>query len=199
MTGKQTPHAIGLTGSIGMGKSTVAGFFAELGAALWDADEAVHRLYDKGGAGVDAISQIVPTAITDGQVDRKSLSKSIREEPELLKRIEDVIHPLVALDRERFRTEVSAEFAVFDIPLLFEGEISDQFDTIVVVSAPFEVQRERVLARPGMTPEKFQFILEKQVPDSEKRAKADFVVETDCSFEDTRDQVKAILEKLRQT
>jgi len=145
MSGK-APHTIGLTGSIGMGKSTVSGFFADVGVAVWDADEAVHRLYDINGAGVEAIL---------------------------------------------------APFVLFDIPLLFEGDMVKQFDTIVVVSAPFDVQKSRVLARDGMTPEKFEFILSRQMPDQQKRELADFVIETDGSFDDTREQVHQILEKLR--
>ncbi len=191
------PHSIGLTGSIGMGKSTVAGFFAESGVAVWDADEAVHRLYDVDGAGVEAISGIAPEAIVDGKVDRALLSKAIRANPALLKQVETVIHPLVAEDRRKFRENADAPFVLFDIPLLFEGDMADQFDTIVVVSAPLDVQRARVLKRDNMSAEKFEFILSKQMPDAEKRALADFVIETDGSFEDTRDQVNAILEKLR--
>lgn len=191
------PHSIGLTGSIGMGKSTVAGFFADAGVAVWDADEAVHRLYDVGGAGVEAISGIAPEAIVAGRVDRARLSKAIRANSLLLKQVEAVIHPLVALDRSRFRKDADASFVLFDIPLLFEGGMSDQFDTIVVVSAPLDVQRARVLGRDNMDAEKFEFILSKQMPDDHKRERADFVIETAGSFEDTRDQVNQILEKLR--
>ena len=145
------PHAIGLTGSIGMGKSTVAGFFAGEGVAVWDADEAVHQLYSSGGAGVDAIGGIAPASIVDGHVDRDILSALIRKNPDLLKEVERVIHPLVAQDRAAFREAATSEFVLFDIPLLFEGHMEDQFDTIVVVSASLDVQRERVLARDGMT------------------------------------------------
>lgn len=196
---KGSPHTIGLTGSIGMGKSTVSGFFADAGVAVWDADEAVHRLYAQGGAGVAALAPIVPSAINAGQVDRAFLSEAIRKEPELLKAVEAAIHPLVALDRAQFREKTTADFLLFDIPLLLEGNGAKNFDTIIVVSAPYEVQRERVLARPGMTEDKFEFILSKQMPDAQKREKADFVIETDVSFEDTRQQVKRILEKLRST
>lgn len=196
MSGK-APHTIGLTGSIGMGKSTVSGFFADVGVAVWDADEAVHRLYDINGAGVEAILAIAPEAIVEGKVDRAKLSQKIRATPELLKKVEAAIHPLVALDRETFRKAANAPFVLFDIPLLFEGDMVKQFDTIVVVSAPFDVQKSRVLARDGMTPEKFEFILSRQMPDQQKRELADFVIETDGSFDDTREQVHQILEKLR--
>jgi len=182
-----------------MGKSTVASFFEEAGVAVWDADEAVHRLYDVGGAGVAPIMAINADAVVDGRVSRAKLSEAIGKDPSLLKEIEAVIHPLVAQDRADFRQSTDTEFALFDIPLLFEGVMEDQFDTIVVVSAPLEVQRERVLARPGMTAEKFEFILSKQIPDQKKRERADFVIETDGSFDDTRDQVNEILEKLRPT
>ncbi len=190
------PHKIGLTGSIGMGKSTVAGFFHEAGVAVWDADAAVHQLYQEGGAGVDAIRSIAPMAIVENAVDRKSLSAIIKENPELLGKIEAVIHPLVAEDREHFFKQTSAAFALCDIPLLFENEMAPAFDTVVVVSAPENVQRQRVLARPGMTPDKFEFILSRQMSDAEKRACADFIVETDRSFEDTRRQVLEILAEL---
>ncbi len=190
------PHTIGLTGSIGMGKSTVSGFFKDAGADIWDADAAVHRLYDLGGSGVPAIEKIAPNTITSGKVDRAALSAAIRAEPALLERVEAVIHPLVAADREHFRQNSNAKLCVFDIPLLLEGENASEFDTIVVVSAPASVQMDRVLARPGMTPEKFAFILSRQMPDAQKRKRADFVIETDCSFDDTRDQVNSVLEQL---
>jgi len=191
------PYLIGLTGSIGMGKSTVAGFFAEAGVPVWSADDAVHSLYEKGGAGVAAIRDLVPDAIDAGRVDRGRLSAALRQDPTLLEKIEQVIHPLVALDRQKFKSASDAEFLLFDIPLLFEGQMSDRFNAIVVVSAPAEIQRERVLARDGMTPEKLDFILSKQLPDAEKRERADFIVETDGSFDDTRAQVTNILDELR--
>ena len=193
----ESSHSIGLTGSIGMGKSTVAGFFAKAGVDVWDADEAVHRLYDQNGLGTRALSAIVSEAIIDDRVDRGLLSAAIPKTPGLLDKVEAVIHPLVAKDRLAFRLAAKAEFVLFDIPLLFEGNMTDQFDTIIVVSAPADVQRKRVLKRDGMTPEKFEFILSKQMPDAEKRARADFVIDTDGSFDDTRDQVTEIMRKLR--
>ncbi len=193
---KDRAVTIGLTGSIGMGKSTVAGFFADCGAAVWDADEAVHRLYDVGGAGVGEIHAIVPSAVAGGKVSRAALSAAIGQNPELLKKVEAAIHPLVAQDRANFRKHAHAPVLVFDIPLIFEGGMTDEFDHIVVVSANAAVQSDRVLAREGMTTEKFEFILSKQIPDTQKRAQADFIIETDLSFDDTRAQVKQIYEKL---
>lgn len=195
---RQPPHKIGLTGSIGMGKSTVAGFFLKEGVAVWDADAAVHKLYQKNGAGVAAIASIAPTAIVKDAVDRAKLSAEIKSDPSLLKKIEDIIHPLVAQDRTLFIETTDAQFALCDIPLLFENGMEADFDTIVVVTASADTQRKRVLARDGMTPDKFEFILSRQMPDEEKRKRADFIVETDGTFDDTRDQVLKILTDLRQ-
>ena len=191
-------HKIGLTGSIGMGKSTVSSFFADEGVAVWDADGAVHRLYHKGGAAVDPVSALVPEALSSTGIDRSVLSAKLKERPALLKDLEGIVHPLVAQDRERFASGATAEFLLFDIPLLFEGRLEDQFDTLVVVSAPLDVQRARVLDRPSMTSEKFDFILSKQMPDAEKRKRADFIIETNHSFDDTRKRVKEIMRELRR-
>ncbi len=192
---------IGLTGSIGMGKSTVAAMFAEEGAAVWDADAAVHRLYAVGGAGVEAIQSVAPKAIKDGAVDRGELRSAILAIPDLLKKIEILIHPLVALDRKDaldVACDKGRTVAVLDIPLLFETGATKAFDAVVVVSAPSDVQRQRVLARPGMTVEAFEAILKKQTPDSEKRAGADFIIETDGSFEDSRHQVCGVMDWARE-
>ena len=191
-------HKIGLTGSIGMGKSTVSGFFADEGVSVWDADSAVHRLYYKGGAAVEPISALVPDALSPTGIDRSVLSVKLKETPALLKDLEGIVHPLVAEDRERFISGASTDFLLFDIPLLFEGRLEDQFDTLVVVSAPLEIQRARVLDRPSMTAEKFEFILSKQMPDAEKRKRADFIIETNHSFDDTRERVKEIMRELRR-
>ena len=193
-----TPLSIGLTGSIGMGKSTVAEMFRDLGVAIWDADETVHKLYGPGGAGTHAIAEIAPEAVIHDRVDRRVLADAIAEDPDLLKRVESVIHPLVADDRKSFKNNTLNEFVLFDIPLLFEGNLAPEFDVICVVSAPENVQKQRVLERPGMTPEKFEFILSKQMPDAEKRARADFVIETGGSLDDTRSQVELILKALRK-
>ena len=192
---------LGLTGSIGMGKSTIAAMFAEEGAAVWDADAAVHRLYAKDGDGAPAIRDIAPDAIVDGAVDRGALRAAILDDPDLLKKIENVIHPLVAADRAKALDQARAEgriVAVLDIPLIFETGATNAFDAIVVVSAPAEVQRERVLARPTMTVEAFEAILAKQTPDAEKRAGADFVIDTSGTFEDSRDQVRKVMDWVKE-
>ena len=192
---------LGLTGSIGMGKSTIAAMFAEEGAAVWDADAAVHRLYAVGGAGVEQIRSVAPDAIIDGAVDRGALRATILADPSLLKEIEGVIHPLVGRDRQTALEQALGEgrlVAVLDIPLIFETGATKAFDAVVVVSAPADVQRERVLARPNMTVEAFEAILAKQIPDEEKRAGADFVVDTNGSFESSRDQVRKVMDWARE-
>ena len=192
---------LGLTGSIGMGKSTIAAMFAEEGAAVWDADAAVHRLYAVGGAGVEQIRSVAPDAIIDGAVDRGALRAAILADPSLLKKIEGVIHPLVGRDRQTALEQALGEgrlVAVLDIPLIFETGATKAFDAVVVVSAPADVQRERVLARPNMTVEAFEAILAKQTSDEEKRAGADFVVDTNGSFESSRDQVRKVMDWARE-
>lgn len=192
---------LGLTGSIGMGKSTVAAMFAEEGAAVWDADAAVHRLYAVGGAGVEQIRSITPDAIIDGAVDRGALRAAILADQTLLKKIEGVIHPLVGLDRKTALEKAQGEgrlVAVLDIPLIFETGATKAFDAIVVVSAPADVQRERVLARSNMTAEAFEAILAKQTPDQEKRDGANFIVDTSGSFEASRDQVRQVMDWARE-
>lgn len=183
---------IGLTGSIGMGKSTALKMFAELGAAVWDADAAVHRLYDKGGAGVAAIEKVFPTAVIDGTVDRAALAAIVLRDPEKLAALEAIIHPLVSADREAFMTEAAlagAPVAVLDIPLLFENGSESFFDAVVVVSAPADVQRKRVLERPGMSEEKLSAILAQQMPDEQKREKADYVLSSDQSLDAMKKKV----------
>ena len=184
---------IGLTGSIGMGKSTVAAMFRDLGAATWNADDAVHRLYAKGGAAVAPVAEAFEGVVVDGAVDRARLGPRVLNDPEALRRLEAIVHPLVAADRAAFLKNAEAAgapAAVLDIPLLFETGAQEAFDVIVVVSAPQEVQRDRVLARPGMTPEKFAAILSQQTPDAEKRAGADYVISTGQPLETTRQEVK---------
>jgi len=193
---RNAPVHVGLTGSIGMGKSTVAKFFAECGAAVWDADDAVHRLYGAEGFGTKALKTIVPESIDENGVDRKILSRLIQAEPDLLPEIEKLIHPLVAEDRQKFRERTTDPVLIYDIPLLFENQSETGFDFVVVVSCAPEIQRARVLARDGMTEERFKFILSKQMPDKIKRAHADFVIETDESFEDTKRQVQDIYRRL---
>ncbi|MEM7190363.1 MAG: dephospho-CoA kinase [Pseudomonadota bacterium] len=191
---------IGLTGSIGMGKSTTTKMFADAGVPVWDADAAVHKLYGPGAAGCPAIATIAPEAVSDAGVDRDKLRAAIMADKSLLKKIEALIHPLVGQDRAGFLADARAAgkaMALCDIPLLFEGEGHKHVDKIVVVSAPASVQRQRVLERPGMTEETFEMILSKQVPDAEKRAGADFIVDTGQGMDHAREQVLAIIEQLK--
>lgn len=190
---------LGLTGSIGMGKSTTAKIFAEEGAFLWDADQAVHRLYGQGGAAVPAIEALAPEAISDGAVDRKALRQQILEKPELLKQIEAVVHPLVGEDRAAALAEAEksgVKIAVCDVPLLFETGGNTEFDHVVVVSAPEDQQRARVLSRPGMDVTSFEMILSRQVPDEKKRKMADFVINTGSGLAAARAQVQALMTRL---
>jgi dephospho-CoA kinase len=191
------PFLLGLTGSIGMGKSTVAGLFREAGVPVWDADAAVHELYAAGGAGAAAIAALRPGAVPDGAVDRAALRAWIAEDDRALKRIEAAIHPLVAADRAGFIARAAADAAplvVLDIPLLYETGADAAMDAVLVVTAPPEVQRARVLARPGMTEADFARLLAKQLPDAEKRARADHVIRS-VELEPTR---AAVLELIRQ-
>ena len=186
---------LGLMGSIGMGKSTAAGFFAEAGAPVHDADATVHRLY--AGAAAPAIEAAFPGTTASGKVDRGKLAERVINDPAALKRLEAIVHPLVRRDEERFLRAAEgagADVAVLNIPLLFETGGEQRCDAVVVVSAPPEMQRERVMTRPGMTEQKFASLLGKQVPDSEKRKRADFVVDTSKDFDSTRAQVHAILQ-----
>jgi dephospho-CoA kinase len=192
---------LGLTGSVGMGKSTTARLFADEGARVWDADAAVHRLYAPGGAAVAAVAALLPDAVRDGAVDRDRLRAAVTADAGLLARLEAVVHPLVQADRAAFLQRAAAEgtgVAVCDIPLLFETGDPAAFDGVVVVSAPEPVQRERVLARPGMTEAAFRRILSRQMPDAEKRARADFVIDTGRGIEAARDQVRAVLTAVRE-
>ena len=191
---------IGLTGSIGMGKSTVLAMFADLGAAVWDADAAVHRLYGQGGGAVQLIGETFPDAIVDGAVDRARLAAVALSDPEQLKKLEAIVHPLVAADRQGFLAAAAhggATAVVLDIPLLFENKGEDAFDAVVVVSAPEDVQRERVLARPGMSEAKLEAILRMQMPDAQKREKADYIIDTGGPLEETRAQAAKVFEAIR--
>ncbi len=191
---------VGLTGSIGMGKSETAKMFAKLGIPVYDADAAVHAIYEKGGAAVEPLRAEFPDAIVDDAVDRAKLSKLVLDDKEALKKLEGIVHPLVGATQMQFLKDAStakAPMAVLDVPLLYETGGETRVDAVVVVSAPAEIQRARVLERPGMTEEKFEQILAKQVPDAEKRAKADFVVETDKGLEHAFEQVRRITEDLK--
>ncbi|WP_370204958.1 dephospho-CoA kinase [Pararhodobacter marinus] len=177
---------LGLTGSIGMGKSTTAGFFREAGVPVWDADAAVHALYAKGGDAVAPLAALHPAAVVDGAIDRAALRDWIATDKSALAQIEAVVHPLVGQSRADFiAAHADKPLVVVDVPLLFETGGEKGVDRVLVVSAPPEVQRERVLARPGMTEAHFQTILSKQMPDAEKRARADHVIQT-LGLEQTR-------------
>jgi dephospho-CoA kinase len=187
---------LGLTGSIGMGKSTVEGFFAENGVPVHDADAAVHRLYARDAAPL--IEAAFPGTTLDGTVDRARLAARVIGDPAALRRLEGIVHPLVRRAEEQFLAQAEAAGApvvVLNIPLLFETGGDTRCDAVVVVSAPAETQRARVMSRPGMTEEKFTGLLAKQMPDAEKRRRADFVVDTSQDFDSTRAQVRAILLK----
>ena len=185
---------LGLTGSIGMGKTAVARMFADQGVPVFDADAVVHQLQGPEGALVDEIESAFPGTTDARGVNRTVLAERVLDDPEALRRLEALIHPAVARRREAFlAANRDARLVVLDIPLLFEKGGWNQVDKVAVVSAPPAVQRARVLARPGMTEEKFARILALQMPDPEKRARADFVVETDSSMEETRDSVRRII------
>ncbi|KIC20537.1 dephospho-CoA kinase [Leisingera sp. ANG-Vp] len=188
--------SLGLTGSIGMGKSTTAKLFAAQGCAVWDADAAVHRLYGKDGAAVAPMQAAFPEAIEDGAVSRAALKKIIGADPDALKRIETIVHPLVAQDRAAFRAQAKSDVLVFDIPLLFETGGNAEMDAVACVSVDAETQQQRVLARGTMTVEQFRHILQKQMPIEEKCARSDYVIETD-TLEHAEAQVAGILADIR--
>ena len=180
-----------------MGKSTTAGLFAEAGCAVWDADAAVHRLYDIGGAAVLPIETLFPDAISGDAVDRAALRAIIARDPGALKQIEAVVHPLVREDRARFAATTDADILVFDIPLLFETRSETEMDAVVCVTVSPEEQEKRVLDRGTMTAEQFRAIRDKQMPNSEKCARSDFVIVTD-TVEHARAQVHDVLEQIRK-
>jgi dephospho-CoA kinase len=197
MTAKR-PFILGLTGSIGMGKSTVAAMLRELGVPVFDADAAVHELQGPDGALLPMIEAAFPGTTGPEGVDRVRLGNAVFGDPEQLRRLEAIVHPAVGALRAGFLEEhAAAPLIVFDIPLLFEKGGFDMIDAVAVVSAPADQQRARVLARPGMTEEKFARILALQVPDSEKCARADYVIDTGCAPQATRAAVAALVEKLR--
>ena len=195
------PLKVGLTGSIGMGKSETAKLFARFGLPVFDADAAVHAIYAPDGGGAEAIAPRFPQAVIQGRVDRGRLAEIIARDPSALPALEGLIHPLVREAERRFIEAAGArneDVVILDIPLLFETGRSKTMDAIIVVSAPEHVQRERVLKRPGMTPEKFDAIRARQMPDVDKRAKADFVIETDKGLDDALAQVKRVAAELRR-
>jgi dephospho-CoA kinase len=187
---------LGLTGSIGMGKSTTARMFADEGALVWDADAAVHRLYARGGAAVEPLGEAFPGVVVDGAVDRTRLAEVLGRDETAFKRLEAIVHPLAAQDRAADLAAARARgvrLAVLDIPLLFETGGDAFVDAVVVVTADPEVQAARVLARPGMTRDRFEAILARQTPDAEKRRRADFLVDTGRGLDAARDQVREIV------
>ena len=185
---------LGLTGSIGMGKSTVSRMFAAEGVPVFDADKVVHELQGPEGALVDEIEAQFPGTTGETGVDRTALAERVLDAPEALRRLEALVHPAVARERRAFLARNSgAPLVVLDIPLLFEKGLAETVDKVAVVSADPEIQRLRTLERPGMSPEKFLRILSYQLPDSEKRARADFVIPTDVSMDETRASVRRIV------
>ena len=190
---------VGLTGSIGMGKSTTSAMFQAEGVPVYDADAAVHALYAKGGAAVAPVEAAFPGVVVDGAIDRAKLSAQVVGKPEALKRLEAVVHPLVGESRKVFfeaAAAVNAPLVILDIPLLFETGGERNVAAVIVVSAPEAVQRERVMARPDMTAEKLDAILARQLPDAEKRARADIVIDTSKGLDSAREQVRASIAKL---
>lgn len=192
---------IGLTGSIGMGKTETARLFASYGWPCFDADATVHQLYSAGGRAVPLVNRRFPEAVVAGSVDRRRLSDMVLGDPAALADLENIVHPLVRSEQQHFSEQAEsrgAEAVVFDIPLLLEQGRQHEFDATVVVSAPPEVQRDRVLARPGMTADKLAAILRSQLPDNEKRRRADFVVDTGAGHESAARQVAQIVSAIRQ-
>ena len=191
------PFVLGLTGSVGMGKSTVARMFARLGVPVFDADVIVHGLQGPGGALVGSIEHAFPGTTGPTGVDRAELGRRVFADPAALARLEEIVHPAVRARREEFLLEhAGAPLVVFDIPLLFEKGALDEVDAVLVVSAPPDVQRARVLARRGMSPERFAEVLALQLPDAEKRARADYLIDTGCPIGETEAAVAALVETL---
>ncbi|GKS03237.1 dephospho-CoA kinase [Sphingomonas aquatilis] len=197
-TARERPLILGLTGSIGMGKSTVAAMFADEVVPVFDADATVHRLQGPGGRVVAAIEAAFPGTTSDSGVDRAKLSAAVLGDDDAMRRLEGIVHPAVAEERAAFlAANADAPFVVFDIPLLFETGGDAHVDRIAVVSAAPEVQRARTLARPGMTPTKFDAILARQMPDAEKRVRADVVIATDVAIDQTREAVRRVIACMR--
>ncbi|ESQ91613.1 dephospho-CoA kinase [Asticcacaulis benevestitus] len=191
---------LGLTGSIGMGKSTIAAMFADEGVPVWDADLAVHRLYAESDTLKSQLRDAFGDVLSDGVVDRVKLSAALKGEAAQFERLNAIVHPVTVDDRNQFlKAHADAPLSVADIPLLYETGAEAYLDKVLVVSAPADVQAARVLARAGMTEAKFEAILARQMPDAEKRARADFVIDTSKSLDDCRDAVRAIIASLQNT
>lgn len=192
------PFCLGLTGSIGMGKSTTTDFFKKAGIPVWDSDEIVHQLYAPGGELSATFKEKIPEAIDEsGGVSREKLRNLISHKPELLEQVNNIVHPVIIEHRKSFINKAQSDIVLLDIPLLFEIGAHKMCNAVVVVSAPFEIQRERVLSRPEMTPKLFDLILSRQVPDQEKRRRADYIIET-TSFDDAQRAVEGIIKKIRK-
>ncbi|MDF1679878.1 dephospho-CoA kinase [Ponticaulis sp.] len=192
---------LGLTGSIGMGKSATAQLFRDEGVPVYDADAAVHRIYEPGGSAVEAIAVEFPHAIEDGRVNRAALREIVIDDADLLKKLESIVHPLVGETQQEFRKHAEdsgADIAVLDIPLLFETGGNERVDYVAVVTAPADIQRQRVMAREGMTEAILEAILAKQTPDAEKRARADFIINTVIDIDYAREQVRSLLSAIRR-
>jgi dephospho-CoA kinase len=188
-----------LTGSIAMGKSETAKMFARHGIPVFDSDATVHGLYTRGGAAVEPVRALAPQAVGENGVDRRRLAELVQQDPGLLKRIEAAVHPLVRAAQAEFLAKAAqhADIALLDIPLLFETGREKEADVVIVVSASPELQRARALARPGMTVEKLDFILSRQVPDADKRARADYVIDTSVSLAQTASEVDRVIADIR--
>ncbi len=192
-----SPFVLGLTGSIGMGKSTTAAMFREEGVPVWDADAVVHALYAPGGAAVPKIAQLAPEAIVSDAVDRPRLREALERDPSLFARLEAVVHPLVAEDRHRFQWAVRAhDVVVLDVPLLYERGIDRECDGVAVVSASAETQMQRLLARPGLDRAGAMMLLDRQMPDAEKRARARWIIPSE-TLEEARAAVRQVLFEIR--
>jgi dephospho-CoA kinase len=190
---------LGLTGSIGMGKSTIAKMFVQEGIPVWDADEAVHRLYKVNADLKTRLCEVFGDILTQGHIDRAKLSLRLKEDPSRFEMLNQIVHPIVVNDRKRFEAlqiEKKTPLVVADIPLLFETGADKALDKILVVTAPFETQKARVLARPDMTEAKFQEILKRQMPDSEKRKRAHYIIDTSRSLDDCLSEVKIIINSI---
>lgn len=192
-----TAFRLGVTGSIGMGKSTTAAMFADEGLPVWDADAAVHRLYAPGGAAVAPIGALCPQAASETGLDRRALKDWIAQDPTALSQLESIVHPLVAADRDTFIAQARADIVILDIPLLFEKGTEAQMDATLLCTAPPALQKARVLARGTLTEDQFQTILARQMPDTEKRARATHIVET-LSLDSTRAYVHALIRHIRE-
>lgn len=189
-------YVLGLTGSIGMGKSTTAAMLGEMGLAIWDADAAVHQLYAKGGAAAPQIAALCPSCVHDGAVDRAALRQMVQENPDLLDKITQIVHPLVAADRSAFIAAAKGDIVVLDIPLLFEIGADNLCNGVIVVTAPPEVQKARVLAR-GLSEDAFNALLARQMPDKEKQRRATWVVQT-TTLEDVRRALQDIVLQIKK-